>query len=634
MTAKFANDGDVKKIIVGDSGEQKALYDTYVEQMNEGKSDYKVFAALATEDLEAAKDRLRTWLYQAKKYHPIYWEGIKTRAKPQTRHFDLIDANKCWMGVTCELSLAGKCVKGQCTINDWRRCGGIAFTFSDADQDEFLLKVCKGIDGDITRYTSAVDALATKFKIGEVDSVTQTVANVDTVIPLTAEFGEGANRQKFEFPAVTHTDNYQHIVFRVTDVSSNKSRLRWAYKSQSGGGWRVSPGIMNKKHFMKGWDYTHLTKPSLQIEQVFTAIPEQARAYWNSRGVQDQINEVFDSEAHIKMIQSDKHNILAYSATEVKEIQDSSFFEENQGNTDLRMNWDLMTKLRFANISDETRRDFLALIDQGFRLSDDSDYWSPTQCKASSDLLRSPSLRDFIPDTTQDPVKTEPASHTLIGDYNLYHYNASLGDLPIRWTLGAAFHGGQMKVWVHKVYFRDEEDRVNSYGLYPTNIGPGLFNNKPFDYVDQSMGRGVNVSPKYNDMTSILPQGIPFLNTFVRNITNDFREEALRQITLFETVLKQSTATQGQRRMFRVNTRKTWMGHHSWQHYVVEKVMANPRFTEVHQFHKDWCKYLFQQIVGLSMGDQKKTWSKLKAAFEKAYTISVHDTVQELEYAL
>jgi hypothetical protein len=191
-----------------------------------------------------------------------------------------------------------------------------------------------------------------------------------------------------------------------------------------------------------------------------------------------------------------------------------------------------------------------------------------------------------------------------------------------------------MKVWVHKVYFRDEEERVNNYGLYPTNIGPAFFNNKPFDYVDQSMGRGVNVSQKYNDMTSILPQGIPFLNTFVRNITNDFREDALRQIALFETELKQSTATQGQRRTFRVNTRKTWMGHHSWQHYVVEKVMANPRFTEVHQFHKDWCKYLFQQIVGLSMGDQKKTWSKLKAAFEKAYTISVDDTVQELEYAL
>jgi len=158
---------------------------------------------------------------------------------------------------------------------------------------------------------------------------------------------------------------------------------------------------MNKKHFMKGWDYTHLTKPSLKIEQVFTAIPEQARAFWNSRGVQDQINEVFDNEAHIKMIKSDKHNILAYSATEVKEIQDSSFFEENQGNTDLRMNWDLMTKLRFANISDETRRDFLALIDQGFRLSDDSDYWSSTQCEASSDLLKSPSLRDFIPDNTR-----------------------------------------------------------------------------------------------------------------------------------------------------------------------------------------------------------------------------------------
>merc|ERR1712072_1256237 len=214
---------------------------------------------------------------------------------------------------------------------------------------------------------------------------------------------------------------------------------------------------------------------------------------------------------------------------------------------------------------------------------------SAAKCEESSRILSKHSLREFIPDTTQDHVKTEPAIHTLIGDYNLYHYNASLGDLPIRWTLGAAFHGGQMKVWVHKVYFRDEEERANSYGLYPTNIGPAFFNNKPFDYVTQSKGRGVNVSQTYNDMTSILPQGIPFLNSFVRNITNDFRLEALRQINLFRAVLKDSTEAGGQRRMFRVNHTRTYLGHHSWQHYVVEGVVADRDFTNLHQFHKDWC---------------------------------------------
>merc|ERR1719487_2874650 len=88
MTSRFENDGDVKTIIVGDSsessfGEQKALYDTYVARMNKGQYDYKVFAELASSNLENAKDRLRTWLYQAKKYYPTYWEGIKTRASPK-----------------------------------------------------------------------------------------------------------------------------------------------------------------------------------------------------------------------------------------------------------------------------------------------------------------------------------------------------------------------------------------------------------------------------------------------------------------------------------------------------------------------------------------------------------------------
>jgi len=191
-----------------------------------------------------------------------------------------------------------------------------------------------------------------------------------------------------------------------------------------------------------------------------------------------------------------------------------------------------------------------------------------------------------------------------------------------------------MKTWVHKVYFRDEEERVNSYGLYPTNIGPAFFNNKPFDYVTQSKGRGVNVSQTYNDMTSILPQGIPFLNSFVRNITNNFRLEALRQINLFRSVLKDSTEAGGERRMFRVNHTRTWIGHHSWQHYVVDQVAADRDFTNVHQFHKDWCKHLFQQIVGSDMADAKKNWSDLKAAFEQYYTISPEETVQALEYAL
>merc|ERR1712072_373181 len=166
---------------------------------------------------------------------------------------------------------------------------------------------------------------------------------------------------------------------------------------------------------------------------------------------------------------------------------------------------------------------------------------SAAKCEESSRILSKHSLREFIPDTTQDPVKTEPAFHTLIGDYNLYHYDASLGDLPIRWTLGAAFHENQMKVWVHKVFFKDEEESVNSYGLYPTNIGPAFFNNKPFDYDSQAKGRGVLVHDYYHDMTSILPQGVPFLNAFVRNITNKLREDALRHINSQNAVRQYGT---------------------------------------------------------------------------------------------
>jgi hypothetical protein len=651
MTDDFTNVNNIKTIIVGDALDedfqaQKTLYESYVSETQVDGTDYTLFAELATADIEKAKDALRSWLYHAKNYYVGYWEGLRIRGKPKTRHFNILDQNDCLMGVTCELSMDRKCIKGACTLVDWKRCGGVAFNPEAASpaekkekQDEFFFKICKGIDTDVVNYQRKVTQLEAKFNIGQVASVTQTSVidgeNVEYDVPLSIRFGEGANLRQFEFPSVVHYDHYKHIVFRVTDVASGKSRLRWAYKSQSGGGWRVSPGVINKKHFMKGWDYTHLTKPSLRIEEIFSAIPEQSHAWMNSGGVMNMIYAVFDSEAHVTYFETEDHNIQAYAAQEVSEIQDSSFFAENQGDTNLRMNWDLMTKLNQhgVEIPQATKTAFLRLIDQGFRLSDDSDYWSEEKCELSRDLLNSPALSDFVPDSNSTPEKVEAAYHSLLGNYNLYHYNAELGNLPIRWTIGSALHNGQMKTWVHKIFFRDEENTVNSYGLYPTNIGPAFFNNKPFDYVDQSEGRGVVFDTKYNDMTSVLPTGIPFLNNFVRNFTNVFREEALRQINLFETALKESTTADGKRRIFRASGTRRMMGYHSWQHFVVEKVVAHPGLTKGLQMHKEWCKYLFQQIVGLDREDEKTTYKTLKAAVKKAYTISGEEAA-DLEYML
>jgi len=300
------------------------------------------------------------------------------------------------------------------------------------------------------------------------------------------------------------------------------------------------------------------------------------------------------------------------------------------------MNWDLNDKLRQpgVEIPAATERAFKRLISQGFSLSHDSDYWSPSKCEESAELLSSPELKDFVPDTTAYPVKTEAAYHTLMGDYNLYHYDATLGNLPIRWTIGAAFHKGQTKTWVHKVFFRDEETKVNSYGLYATNIGPALFNNKPFDYKDQSMDRGVDHDDRYKDMTSILPQAIPFLKNFVRNLTNNFREVALTQIKLFDAELKSSRDAGGTRRVYRSSkTYKTWFGHHSWQHYVVDRVLAHPEFIEAHLTHKEWCKHLFQQCVGADLENEYQTWDQLVKAVGKPF-VAPADTAADIEYML
>merc|ERR1711939_819864 len=385
--------------------------------------------------------------------------------------------------------------------------------------------------------------------------------------------------------------------------------------------------------FIKGWDYTHLTKPALEVEKVFTAIPEAE----SSDGAMAKIKVVFNEKANRKTYRLNRHNSFRYYSQDVLQIQDYSFFTENQGDKAVKMNYDLMEKIGQpgVNVPNETWRDFMALIEAGFRLS--GDYWSPAKSEESANLLNKPSLREFIPDTTQEPVKVESAYHTLMGEHNVYHYNASLGNLPIRWALGATYHGGQMKVWVHKVYFRDEEGQVNSYGLYPTNIGPAFFNNKPFDYDIQAKGRGVKVHKHYHDMTSILPQGVPFLNAFVRNITNKFREDALRHINSQNAVRQYGTTCFGTTQ-WRVGYRavwfRTWFGFHSWQHTVVEAVVAESEFENTYKLNKNWLKYLFQQIAGADMADTKKKWSDLKTAFEREYTVSLAETVKELKYKL
>merc|ERR1712144_56836 len=112
-----------------------------------------------------------------------------------------------------------------------------------------------------------------------------------------------------------------------------------------------------------------------------------------------------------------------------------------------------MTKLNQANVPENTKREFLSLIRSGFQLGHDNDYWTAGKCEESSNLLKKRELEDFIPDTSEAPVYQEKAFHTLIGEYNLYHYDGRLGDLEVRWAIGTALHQKQMKVWVHKVYF-------------------------------------------------------------------------------------------------------------------------------------------------------------------------------------
>jgi len=337
---------------------------------------------------------------------------------------------------------------------------------------------------------------------------------------------------------------------------------------------------------------------------------------------------------HVKVIESEAHNLYAYATQEVSDLQDNSFNQENSANKDVSMNWDLMTKLQVAGVSGATRQAFLRLISAGFGLSHDEDYWSEAKCDESARLLKDPALEEFVPDTSSTPIKTEIAFHTLIGQFNLHHYESTLGNLPVRWTIGSSLHQKQMKVWVHKVFFTDEEKVVNSYGLYPTNIGPAFFNNKPFDYTSQSMERGVTVNDTYNDMTSVLPQGIPFLNSFVRNVTNQFRELALAKINAFTPELKASVDASGSRYYFRgPYTFRSWWGSHSWQHYVTSDILAAD-FSTNFLYDKAWLRYLFRQIVGSDSQNKSCKYDALKKKFSAFYTIEAQDTVHDLEYAL
>jgi hypothetical protein len=355
-------------------------------------------------------------------------------------------------------------------------------------------------------------------------------------------------RFTFHVPKFVVRVHRNHVVMNVCDAQ--KCRLRWSYKSKSAGGYRMSPGMDANGRYQKGWDYAHLTKPCLQLEAVLNDLPEIQK----DGDVDGLLQDVFVKDAHIM-----KFGDVEYHIDEIKTMQDRTFKEETGGDDheapkeNLRFYQRLKKQHDDGKISDETAISAYKLVKSGLRYNN---LFAKEFMMKSQTLLASNELKDFIPDL-ENPVDADaeglPSTtvHTILNSESNYmneettltHYNGKLGDLTVRWVLASTMYNGEMKVFVHKIFFADEMNDVNSYGLYPTNIGPTFMGNKPIDYkanwepafvIKNSYEKIDDTFPMtagkfygkplrqvddmgYSDMSDLLLKGVPFLQKFREN---------------------------------------------------------------------------------------------------------------------
>lgn len=92
-------------------------------------------------------------------------------------------------------------------------------------------------------------------------------------------------------------------------------------------------------------------------------------------------------------------------------------------------------------------------------------------------------LPGFIPDFSVEPKYVKNQKHPILGEYKVEAFDATLGGIPILWTLAYDKAG---RTWIDGIKYT--EMSPSSYGTGDTIIDSGILTSKPIDYIKQTEG--------------------------------------------------------------------------------------------------------------------------------------------------
>lgn len=274
--------------------------------------------------------------------------------------------------------------------------------------------------------------------------------------------------QKFAFgPIFSDTSNRLHSVAYTPDLEHpGHYRSRLFYRSNSDGGWRVTPAIYDKGYnagiFSKGdpkeergGEYVWLTKPDRRIVDLLEHLETTTGDILEKQYTHQTISELF---AMNRMNQEDMNHF-----------------------------------------DDETRPVY---IDGGSHIYDSyfpgKGYLKLAE-QARFNLANMKLPKGFEPDFTTGPAYSYTTRHTIGGRMAVEVFNASYNERPIEWHVATDENGS---VWIDRILLKDSQ--LTDYGTPGEVIAAGALATKPYEYrsAQQDLEPGIdyvdNLSPPYN----------------------------------------------------------------------------------------------------------------------------------------
>jgi len=259
---------------------------------------------------------------------------------------------------------------------------------------------------------------------------------------------------------IMQTDGREVAVI-YTRTPDGRLVARAAYKSNSDGGWRVTPGPKpmgdNKYIYSKGKSihYTQETKPAFEISNILNGMPID----------------------------------LTYKGDFIKDLIPST---ESTG--------------EFNTYNSEVSKANTPTLEvfQKYRPGKYSlDKFVGTNFTEAFKNFKYP--KGFIPDFTKKPIRTYRYKHTLLGNTIVEIHSGMLEGRVVEWAMARTVKGDI--VWAESIYYPDSP--ITSYGTRAEIIDSGALTNKPLEYSVQTDYLSSNEKTKFNDTYSNIS---PLLN--------------------------------------------------------------------------------------------------------------------------